>query len=239
MKLTRRQEEFVLNLLDLYRELQEPVHYSELAKRVGVSRFTAYDMLRLLEEKGLVEASYHLAEDKSGPGRAEVVYKPTARARLKMMELAGKVGVENWEQAKKRVLERLQRGEIRERELAAEMLARVPPDEPEVIRYCVEVMTVIALRLRRGNGRQILLNYLPHVLPAVDSSCRSHLGLLGGFALGVLADEIQEEKEYGGWERELLEHAINYQSVVQEMQPSLCRRLAFCLQEAFTHLQFT
>lgn len=237
MKLTRRQEEFVRNLLDLYRELQEPIHYSELGERLGVSRFTAYDMLRLLQEKGLVKASYHLAEDKSGPGRAEVVYEPTARARMMMSELTGAVGAENWEQVKERVLARLQRGELRERELAVEMLARVPPDEPEVIRYCVEVMTIIALRLRRSTGRQILMNYLPHILPALDSSCRPRLGLFGGFALGVLADEMQEGKEYGEWERELLEHVIHYQSLVQEMQPYACRRLASCLWEVFAPLQ--
>jgi len=237
MRLTRRQEEFVHNLLDLYRELQEPIHYSALAERVGVSRFTAYDMLRLLEEKGLVKASYHLAEAKSGPGRAEVVYEPTARARVMMAELTGEVEAEDWERVKERVLERLQKGEIRERELAAEMLARVPPDEPEVVRYCVEVITVIALRLRRGPRFQTLLDYLPLILPDRDLPCRPRLGLLGGFALGMLVDETQEALAHSEWEQELMEHVIRYQSLVQDMQPHLCRRLSSYLQEAFTPLQ--
>lgn len=51
MKITRRQEDFIRKLLDLYRESEGPIHYSELAERLGVNRFTAYDMLRLLEEK--------------------------------------------------------------------------------------------------------------------------------------------------------------------------------------------
>ena len=54
MKLTRRQEEFVVNLIDLNRELDGPIHYSTLAERLGVSPFTAYDMLCVLEEKGMV-----------------------------------------------------------------------------------------------------------------------------------------------------------------------------------------
>lgn len=237
MKLTRRQEEFVLNLLDLYREQQGPFHYSELAARLGVSRFTAYDMLRLLEEKGLARSSYRLPEDKSGPGRAEIVYEPTGRARRMMAELAGDVGAENWERVKEHVLERLQSGEIRERELAEEMLARVPPDEPEVIRYCVEVMTVIALHLRRSTGRRVLLDHLPHILPAVGPADRPKLSLFGGFALGVLANELPEGQGYGEWEQELLEHVTHYQRLVQDMQPRMCQHLAARLQDVFVALQ--
>ena len=46
MKLTRRQEEFIRKLMDLYWEKRGPIHYSVLAERLGVSPFTAYDMLR-------------------------------------------------------------------------------------------------------------------------------------------------------------------------------------------------
>ena len=93
MDLTRRQEEFVRSLLDLYGELQEPFHYSELADRLGVSRFTAYDMLRVLEEKGIVTSHYQLDEGRSGPGRSTVVYRPTHRARRILEDVfAGSAG---------------------------------------------------------------------------------------------------------------------------------------------------
>ena len=80
MKLTRRQEEFIRNLLDLHEEIEGPIHYSVLAERLGVSPFTAYDMLCVLEEKGFVTSEYHLATDKSGPGRAERVFYPSERS---------------------------------------------------------------------------------------------------------------------------------------------------------------
>jgi hypothetical protein len=50
MKLTGRQRAFLSTFLDLYREAQEPLHYTTVAQRLGVSKITAYDMLRLLEE---------------------------------------------------------------------------------------------------------------------------------------------------------------------------------------------
>ncbi len=52
MELTRHQEDFIHKLLDFYCELHEPFHYSQLAERLGISPFIAYDMLRLFEKKG-------------------------------------------------------------------------------------------------------------------------------------------------------------------------------------------
>ena len=53
MKLTGRQQDFLNKFLDLYREADHPLHYAVLADRVGVTKITAYEMLRLLEERGL------------------------------------------------------------------------------------------------------------------------------------------------------------------------------------------
>lgn len=237
MELTRRQEEFLRTLLDLYHEQQEPLHYSALAERLGVSRFTAYDMLRLLEEKGFATSAYQLAEDKSGPGRSEVVYQPTERAHALMARLTGEVESEDWEAVKEHILARVRKagsGTLGESDLAEEMLARVPPDEPEILRYCVEVMTVIALRLRRRAGRQLLLDYLGELLPAQEEVCRANLSLLGGFALGILAEEAQNDEQ---WTQELLVHVRLYQQLVLEMEPDVCRRLTTHLEETFDLLR--
>ena len=189
MKLTRRQEIFIHNLLDLCRELNGPIHYSQLAERVGVSRFTAYDMLRLLEEKGLVASGFRLPVEKPTPGRSEIVFWPTEQATRLWEELTSKVGGEDWFSAKERVLDNMRNGEVRDRQLAQEMLARVPPEGPVVLRYCIEVMTIVALRLGRGTGRRLLVEYLPQILENGHIVTRASLSLLGGFALAALANE--------------------------------------------------
>jgi len=51
MEITRRQEDFIVKIIDLYRELQGPFHYTYVAERLGINPFTAYDMLRLLAKK--------------------------------------------------------------------------------------------------------------------------------------------------------------------------------------------
>jgi len=233
MKLTRRQEDFVRKLIDLYREVQGPIHYSVLAKRLGVNRFTAYDMLRLLEEKGLATSQYKLAVDKSGPGRSRVVFMPTPQAHRRMAGLTEGLVLEDWEAVKDRVLARIQDGDGQSRELAREMLARISPEGEGPLRYCLEIMTVVALRLRHRAGRKLLTEFLPKILPSLDASSRSNLSLLGGFAFGVLADENLEESE---WDHELTEHVKRYHSLVIEMEPKIRRQLAAGLIEVFAPL---
>src|SRR5258706_2294354 len=105
MELTRRQTTFMERLVDLYHEAHGPIPYSTLALRLGVSRFTAYDMLRLLEEKGLVTSAYQLTAGKSGPGRSEVLYEPTERAHALVAQLANAGGGLEWAAVKRRLVE--------------------------------------------------------------------------------------------------------------------------------------
>ena len=75
--LTARQRTFLRELQRLYREHRKPVHYTAIAERVGVNRFSAYDMLKVLEKKGVASSTYALAAGHSGPGRSMVVFAPT------------------------------------------------------------------------------------------------------------------------------------------------------------------
>jgi DNA-binding Lrp family transcriptional regulator len=234
MKLTRRQENFFYKLLDLYRELDGPIHYPVLAARVGVSPFTAYDMLRLLEEKGLVASEYRVASHKPIPGRSEVLFWPTKRAQNLWLELTGDAAdAKEEEVAKQRALERIRSGELREHDLAAEMLARLPPEGPAILRYCIEVMSIVVLRLRSGSGRRLLAEQLPQILKGQGAMMRAGLLLLGGFTLGLLAEENSGDPE---WSKELLAHVQRYQVLILEMDPHLCRRLGESMKEALVPL---
>jgi len=198
MKLTRRQEEFIENLIDLSQELDGPIHYSMLAERLGVSPFTAYDMLRVLEEKGMVFSEYQLAAGKSGPGRAERLFCPVLSVTGRRNKLARKFDGAELDQAglKQFLMEKLRNGDLPKKDVAQELLARIPPDGPCEIRYCMEVMTVVALRLRARAGQQILLAYLPQLLAAGEADPRANLTLLGGFAFGLLVQEETADHEW-------------------------------------------
>ncbi len=231
--LTRRQEEIIRKMLDLYHELQSPIHYSTLADRLGVSPFTAYDMLRLLEEKGFVSSEYQLAPDKTGPGRAVRVFQPTQLAQKLFQSLAEETGGADWEEVKQHILDKTRKGEIQEPELVQEMLARISSEGKSQVQYCVEVMTIVALRIRNIKGRILLKKFFPELLPDTKPARRTNLCLLGGFALGMLAIEDSSDRE---WEQQLLEHVQVYMDIVTKMDIRRCQLLGEKLTRVFATL---
>jgi len=231
--LTRRQEEIIRKMLDLYHELQGPIHYSTLADRLGVSPFTDYDMLRLLEEKGFVSSEYQLAPDKTGPGRAVRVFQPTQLAQKLFQSLAEETGGADWEEVKQHILDKTRKGEIQEPELVQEMLARIPSEGKSQVQYCVEVMTIVALRIRNIKGRILLKKFFPEMLPDTKPARRTNLCLLGGFALGMLAIEDSSDSE---WEQQLFEHIQVYMDIVTKMDIRRCQLLGEKLTRLFATL---
>lgn len=234
MKLTRRQEEFIANLIELSEKFEGPIHYSLLAERLGVSPFTAYDMLCLLEEKGLVTSEYQLAVDKNGPGRTERLFHPSQSVAERKELLAEELDRRNLgkEDQLRVIMEKIQSGRLINNELTEAILARVPDIEQGDISYCVEIMTIIALRLPGSSGRKMLLEHLPKILPASHPQ-REDLSLLGGFAFGILAQECLDDEE---WVQKLFVHIQQYLSIVLRLNPQECRQLAKALTAVFIRL---
>jgi energy-coupling factor transport system substrate-specific component len=149
MKLTGRQREFLRRFLDLYRGTKQPIHYAQLAEKVGVSKPTAYDMLRLLEERGLVASEYVLPKE-GGPGRSSIVFYPTEKAANRMAQLAGgDWGKEEWEQAKGRILQALR--EVKDanyQNFLDEILLRIPERKSPML-YVAEMITAAMLSLNQ------------------------------------------------------------------------------------------
>jgi DNA-binding MarR family transcriptional regulator len=234
MRLTQRQNDFIGKLLELYQESATPIHYSEIANRLGVSDITAYDMLRLLEEKGLVASHYELPEKKAGPGRSKITFEPTPRAHRLLGELSSDTLDAGLEAFKDRVLAKFTENGIEAEDLVQEVLARIPPEGQGPLHYCVEIMTIIALRLRSSSGRSLLLEFLPNILPSADEADWESLNLLGGFAMGILAHENRGDTVWG---RELLEHVKHYQTYVIEMNAKEHKNLAAHLLQVFNSLR--
>ncbi len=72
-KLTRRQREFLEMLVELYNETGKAVSYKDVAEKMNVSKWTAYDIIQELLKKGFLKVEYRL---RPGPGRSEVHYIP-------------------------------------------------------------------------------------------------------------------------------------------------------------------
>lgn len=228
MKLTPRQRAFLDKLYELYRERREPVHYTLVAEKLGVNKFSAYDMLRVLERKKMVASEYVLAKG-SGPGRSMIVFYPTNKAaELLSSFLADRVRLsEEWQQAKERMLQRLQEvSKTNYKKLVDEMLNKLPEQKSPLI-YCAETMTALLLNLSRVREKAGEMNPLK-ALPSLSSAGEVSIGTLAGLSLGSILTERDESL----LRKKLLFHIKRCQVRLLELSRENRKLLSDFLQEA-------
>lgn len=233
-KLTTRQKAFLEKLIELYREHRGPVHYSAVAERLGVNRFSAYDMLKVLEKKGFASSSYALAAGHSGPGRSMVVFAPTSAAEETCPESAPEEALdEEWESVRVRVLNRL--AEARDanyREALNDLLARLPETQTP-LHYCTNMVGALLLNMRRARARAGGLNPF-RALQAFRTAGSAELETLAGLSVGTT---LMEQDETGtSTTRRLLEHARRYQTSLSQLSEDGRKALLQFLEEALEAL---
>lgn len=233
MELTGRQEAFIRNLVDLYLEYAEPIHYSRLAERLGVSPFTAYDMMKLLEERGYVRSEYQLQEGKPQSGRSIIVFTPTPKAHQIIADLTADAPQGDWKDVKDALLERMRSGRFEDSDMMIDVLARVPQDDPPVLRYCTEVATVLTLRVWRSSRWSRFSRHFQPLLASEAAASRERLLLLAGSAIAVLGDSDDGDDS---WLDEMVGHTEAYLGYVGVMADDDCRRLATNLRAALAPL---
>ncbi len=106
--MTRRQAEILRLLVELTADAPSGVHYTDLARHAGVSKWTAYDMLTELEAQALAQRWAERREDTGQGGRPRVLFAPTARAFEALGEVLEAAGGEaNWEGVRQKLLRHL------------------------------------------------------------------------------------------------------------------------------------
>ncbi|MDY7079776.1 MAG: hypothetical protein SXV54_23065 [Chloroflexota bacterium] len=146
MKLSPRQREFLSRLLDLYRETNAPVRYADVARALDVRPVTAYEMLRLLEDKGLVRSK--AVRPQGHRGRSIVVFSPTESATSLLAELTGNtLDEQEWKEAKASILRALEQGQGKStgyQTLLDELLQRIPERKSPLL-FAADMVTAIIL----------------------------------------------------------------------------------------------
>ena len=144
MKLSSRQQDFLSRLLDLYREARAPVRYADVARALDVSPVTAYEMLRLLEEKRLVRSE--TVRPQGHRGRSVVVFSPTEKALALLAELTvDALDEREWEESKANILQALENGKGTDYQgLLNELLLRIPERKSPLL-FAADMVTAIIL----------------------------------------------------------------------------------------------
>ncbi len=210
VKLTCRQEVFLSGLLDAYREMQAPLHYRVIAKRLGVSDSTAYDMLRLLEQKGMISSMYATPKVTVGPGRSSILFVPTSQAIKLFTRLAtGSEEQAEWEAVKSHIISRVRQGETYGYEdLMQQLLAQIPDTNSPLVR-CAEIMAAFLITLRQT--KHDFTRRSPLYKPLQAKANRPTMNLLAGLITGLcLRSRIGNR------------YLSRFQEHIKEYETSLC-----------------
>ncbi|MBT9259340.1 MAG: hypothetical protein KM310_06245 [Clostridiales bacterium] len=197
MNLTERRKEFLRHVVELYRKTRLPVHYPSLAKTLGVSKWTAYDVLRELERLGYLMRHYTLTP--GGVGRSHVVFSPSRKALQifdpKEASEEGE-GYQEWRAVKEKVLSTLRQAASEERlqEVLDTVLGEFYQAKSPVARAAWSIALFLAYVRQLGHkGRTAIQRLMAHA-----PGGKTRLVLLAGAVLGMWA----QEKD-GFWEEKL------------------------------------
>ena len=227
MDLTYRQEAFLNKLRELCQRLRQPVHYSLVAKELGVNRFSAYDMLKVLEQKGLAARQYVRRRNQTGPGRSMVVFYPTNVMGIGQTA-SDRSLTEEWQRLRASILGRLRR--VRRAEYGKvlnETLSSLSERSP--LSYCALMIGVLLLNLKAGAGKAAEKRQFVALRALVETAGETTLGALAGLSLG---NSIQTaENDASLWEA-LLAHVKKYQEYLSGLSEDGKQELVQFLQEA-------
>ncbi len=225
LKLTPRQQAFLDNLFDLYREFKGPVHYSVVADKLGVNKFSAYDMLKVLEEKGVAASDYVLNGDQTGPGRSQVVFYPTHKAAQFLTQLREEMRYSSdWSRVKERILQELQEAQqANPAEALREALSNMP-DTKVPLNYCAEMISVLLLNVERLRNHQLL-----NALNGLNTKGQVGLGALAGLSL---ASSLTQESEDTSLTDKLLTHTQRFQAQLADMSDESINKLSAFFNDA-------
>jgi len=183
MALTPRQKQFYDALVALFGATGRSVHYTAVARALGVSPFSAYDMLKVLEGKGVAASEYVLEGGAApGPGRSAIRFYPLTEP-MEAGPRSGGLEEAEWWRVKQRLLQRLRdMHDSNVRDILSEILSRLS-EYASPLSYCAGVIAALLVNLR-GTRRELFTHQQLPALRTLVSSGEVGLGTLAGLSIG-------------------------------------------------------
>ena len=201
MKITTRQKVFLQILIDLYQQKGSPIHYSEVAQKMGLSKWTAYDMLQLLRREGLLEIEYLIPESNNHRweklGRSTITFFPTKKgytvSNLPQRKLPTKIA--ELDKLKKNIIQKFEeiKGKFNLKDLFKEALQSKSP-----LIFCACVLLILILLIKKITEGIAEIQLLSQVIPADATNTYIELALtvFVGMCFGVLTKYINNIPKY-------------------------------------------
>jgi len=187
--MSKRRFQFLDQLVEMYQKTRLPIHYEALAKAVGVSKWTAYDMLKQIEKSGYVTRSYETNPNETG--RSQVVFAPTAKAaELFRQQRQSELPAERWDETVREIRHLLDSmGQMSIQELMGKMLEEIPGKRSN-LEFCGYIVGMLLAYLKQLGGKTESV-----IRALIRKTSGHHAGLLMfvGTVLGTAIQTVNEE----------------------------------------------
>ena len=193
MGITERRKQFLHQIMNLYEKTGLPVHYITLADLIGVSKWTAYDMLKELEKNGLLRRDYTINPHESG--RSMIVFTPTPKAD----ELIGKTRttISNPSELrviKNSVLDLLKEVRTFRLQRAVDLFLKKISHVNIQAEFCLYILGLLILYLNElGKKRKQMIEHLMNVSNRSEIQLTMFVGTVMGTAVQTVGSELGPE----------------------------------------------
>ncbi|WP_200759063.1 LexA family protein [Effusibacillus dendaii] len=219
MVLTERRKQFLHKLIDLYKNTNLPVHYETLAQALGVSKWTAYDMLKELEKLGYLTRDYTVTRGEAG--RSQIVFLPTVKAgdlfEQKRFEV---INPEEWYDSKNQLLHFL--NSLKDYSLS-DAIQKVLEEIPKVklrIAFCAYIIGLLLVYLRKLGGRtETLIKSVVQNAPTNEMRMTVFVGTVVGTVIQTMNHEIGVEVSdlVGRYLKSILDLSENERTMLSDL----------------------
>ncbi|MFB5266019.1 Lrp/AsnC family transcriptional regulator [Paenibacillus enshidis] len=193
MTMSKRRFQFLDQLVELYQKTRLPIHYETLAKVLGVSKWTAYDMLKEIEKSGYVTRSYEVNPNETG--RSQVVFAPTEKAtELFQQQRSNVIAIENWEEtvhAIRQLLNSIKHNSIQD--LLKKMLDEIPGKQSN-LEFCGYLLGIFMAYVKKVGGRtETAIQRLIHKTSGHHTTLLMFAGTVMGTVIQTASEEMGSE----------------------------------------------
>lgn len=193
MTLTKRRLQFLNKLVQLYQKTKLPIHYETLARSLGVSKWTAYDMLKEIEKLGLIFRSYEVNQKETG--RSQVVFVPSSKA----IELFDEPRGESFDLSEwKATVSHIKRQLVELKHISLHDAMRKMMDELSGkntrIHFCAYMMGLLLVYLKKLGGKsEALIRNIVQKSPDRDVGTNMFVGTVLGTVIQTMNDDLGME----------------------------------------------
>ncbi|WP_328801579.1 Lrp/AsnC family transcriptional regulator [Paenibacillus sp. LX16] len=190
MSLTKRRLQFLHTLVELYQKTKLPIHYEALAKSLGVSKWTAYDMLKEIEKLGFITRSYEV--NTKVTGRSQVVFVPTDKASDLFNQSRNElVDLVDWKKTVENISGLLKDlNNTGPNEAVRKIWAEIPEASVR-INFCAYIIGLLLMYLKKlGGKRGPLIQRIVLTAPSKEMGMTMFVGTVLGMALQTMNDEL-------------------------------------------------